>query len=129
MQACDGANALGTHHDCQWGSDTARSVPVLGGGVNSHLGSVAKRGRQIWDSRQTNFEPDFTSCGGIETAALSALRMRPLDVLHSTASERVANEGGMPASTDRIWGSAARAVPSTTSMMESPRRLGREGAA
>ncbi len=68
------------------------------------------------------------SCGGIETAALSALRMRPLDVLHAMASERVVKEGGMLARTERMWGSAAKAVPSTTSMMERPSRLGGTGA-
>ncbi len=83
------------------------------------------RGRNL---RQTNFELDFTSCGGIETAALSALRMRPLDVLHATASDRELKEGGMLARTERMCGRADRAVPSTTSIMDRPRRLGTTGA-
>ena len=92
-------------------------------------GAVERQGEGEGVSlRHTNLEADFTSCGGIETAALSALRMRPLDVLHATASAAVGNEGGMLARTERMWGKAARAVPSTTSMMERPRRLVRGGA-
>ncbi len=53
-------------------------------------------------ARQTNLEPDFTSCGGMETAALSALRMRPLVVLHATASAKVGKEEGMDARTERM---------------------------
>ena len=105
---------FGANHDCQCCSDEARLVP--GGGIRRNTRESQRGARKArvyggvgrvyggvgWGLRQTNFEPELTSCGGIETAALSAFRIRPLEVLHWTASATVTNEEGMFARTDRM---------------------------